>query len=108
MKPRYIFMFKNKKAINDILLQPPFCYDRTVSQKQSGDGILYEYSHFVLECIYYINSINSRGYRCWQVLVESELYDELNDDDIMRFKMMMSPYEMCGGRIVRVEDIFYR
>lgn len=105
MKPNYIYFYKSDVAVDDILRHSPFCYEKPIKVERSKDTARIEYKYFDLRC-YRINpkQYNVKGHRTWQILVEDILYDEMDLEFIQCcLYPMMSPYELCGGRVVRID-----
>ena len=105
MKPKYMFFYKSDNAINDILNHSPFDMDNPIKIRIGRDESIIEYKYFDLYCIKMAKSrVNIKGHRCWQILVEDILYDELDNDYIQQIlEPMMCPYKLLGGRIVKID-----
>ena len=105
MKPKYMFFYKSDNAVNDILNHTPFDMDNPIKIRKGRDESIIEYKYFDLFCIRIENPrIYMRGHRCWQILVEDILYDELDNDYIQDvLEPMMCVYGVLGGRIVKID-----
>jgi len=104
IKPNYIFFYKNDIALDDIIKHAPFFYDEPIQIKRGKNEARFEYEHFDLRC-YKIKNLNlsMRGIKTWQILIEDELYDEISHEIIYTvLAPMMVPYELLGGRIIKV------
>lgn len=109
IKPKYLYLYISDIAISDIVEHSPFRYDNLINQRISKDQARFEYEHYTLECYRMTRSFESmRGIRCWQILVEDELYDKLTEEQInCILKPIMAPYSLLGGKIVKVDKYNY-
>ena len=110
IKPIYTFFFKNDEAIDDLLKHAPFNIKDPVMIKRCHDKeIIIEYEHFNIYC-FKVKKLDANfhgfcGLRCCQVLVEDELYDGISDEIKLIFNVIMQPYGILGGRIVRINKL---
>lgn len=107
IKPNYTFFYKNDNALDDIVKHSPFNFDKPIKSKVNvtKDELYFEYEHYILRCFKMKkpNSICMRALRTWQVLIEDELYDMLDQQFINEVLLpMMHVYYLLGGRIVKV------
>jgi len=111
IKPNYIFYYRNNSALDDLLEHFPFNCDTQITTKKSMDGALIVFEHFNVQCFKTTGHFNRfKGYRCWQILIEDSLYDDIfaKDSTFEHYiydilEPSMSPYHLCGGGIRRVE-----
>ena len=104
MKPRYTYFYTSDNAVDKILEYPPFSYDKPIKIRKGRNEAIIEYEHFDLFCYRMENlMLSMKGHKTWQILVEDILYNKLSRDyleDILY--PMMCPYDLLGGRIVKV------
>lgn len=105
LKPRYVFFYTNDEAVEGLVNQSPFIYDKPLSFRKSKEEARIEYKHFDIDCFKVYSNFGDRfrGIKAWQILVEECLYNRLTQEDIdCRLKPMMSPYSNLGGRIISI------
>jgi len=110
IKPNYIFYYRNDSAVDDLMEHFPFNSDKPLLIKKSKNDALIEYEHFDVRCFKTTGHLHRyKDYRCWQILIEESLFDDIfaeNStfahyiDDIL--EPSMSPYHLCGGGIRKV------
>ena len=104
MKPDYLFIYQNDDAVERLLELSPFRYEKPIENRRGCSSTFIEYKHFRVRCIQR-NAIsdNLRGYRTWQILMESCLYNRLirEQRDCILIPMM-SPYITSSRNIVSV------
>ena len=106
MKPRFILFYKNDETIDNVLNKSHFVHYKPTKVKRSKDEARIEFDYFVLICKR-VNRIsdNLRGTRCWYLLIEDVLYDELSEVEINEILLpMLSPVFL--GTIKRVSNRF--
>jgi len=113
VKPHYLFYYKNDEAVDDLLFHHPFNFEPELIQKSKNEVIIY-FTHYDVRCFKTSGDFaRFKGYRCWQVLIEDELYDEIFAEnskyedyiyDILEPSMNVSA--ICGGHITRVEKYY--
>jgi len=104
IKPDYIFFYQNNDAVERLLKTSPFDLETPIEKRKGLNSTFIEYEHFMLRCIERNGiSDNLRGYRTWQILIESCLYNRLTQEQRDCILMpIMSPYSILGGRIISV------
>lgn len=104
MKPKYTYLYKSDNAVDDILSQPPFTYDEPINKKVTGNKTIIEFEYFDLFC-YRMDKpcLSMKGHKTWQILVEDILFNEFDNNYIQDvLEPMMCPYDLLGGRVVKV------
>lgn len=101
IKPHFVYFYKNDKSIDKLLQHYPFSEPFISKKIGNGQGRI-EYEHFDLRLFkMVVPSLNTRGIRTWQIIIEEELYNMMDDDFLYDvIKPMMSLYYLVGGNIV--------
>ncbi|MBZ9622974.1 hypothetical protein G9F71_008910 [Clostridium sp. FP2] len=106
IKPNYIFFYTSEGAVDKLMDQSAFRYNKPTSVRRSKESALIKYEHFDIRCMRAYSNIGDRfrGYRTWQILVEDILYDNLTQESIDHVLLpMMCVYDILGGRIVKID-----